>query len=390
MIFMQMKTFKKKALFMALLLGSMALTACGGGRSSASSKKSESTPASQSASASNSDESSANASEESSSSSKKRRSSSKTEDEIANLPEYEVKIDNGVDAPVVKNIKQGQPIEKPADPQAPAGKTFYGWKNKENGNQIWNFDDEWLNAVYGKVTLEPLFIDSSLVESRVEAELAPVITEANDGDGMDGATYSGGQKGRGLIYKAYESDFNIEPMYISERNDDEGIMQARYATSQELADPANASKVYGAFVHFLYVKGSKLTYKVNSSAAVENAVIFMKIASEYGHDDDPNDVNSSFTHEMFPIKVNGTAINYGTVTVHGIVLKEMMPFQDYLLSTTVSLNAGENTIEMEVDNDTLIFGTAGSTAPMIDCLKIYAPSALTVTNAKIANLDKDL
>ena len=93
---------------------------------------------------------------------------------------------------------------------------------------------------------------------------------------------------------------------------------------------------------------------------------------------------------MFPIRVNGTPLQYGTATVHGIVLKEMMPFQDYLLSTTVSLNAGSNTIEMEVDNDVLIFGTAGSTAPMIDCLKIYAPSAITCTNAKMANLNKPL
>lgn len=389
-----MKNIKKKAWFMTLLLGSLALAACGGSRSSASSKKSESesvAPASEStAPASESGSESQTASEESSSSSKKRRSSSATEDELANLPSFNVKIDpkDGSD-PVVKSIKQTQPIEKPADPEAPAGKTFYGWKNVKNGGQIWNFDDEWLNAVYADVELEPLFIDSSLVESRVEAELAPIITEADDGAGLDGATYSGGNKGRGLIYKVYDGEFNIEPMYYNDPADDDDEdfeTIARFATE---SDPADS--VYGAFAHFLYKTGIKLTYKVTCTEAIDNAIFFMKIASEYGKDDiDPNDVQSTFTDQMVPVTVNGTPLQYGTVTVHGIVLKEMMPFQDYLLSTAVSLNAGENTIEIEVANNTLIFGTLDATAPMIDCLKIYAPSAITTSNAKMDNLNKEL
>ena len=389
-----MKNIKKKAWFMTLLLGSLALAACGGGNSS--SKKSESksvAPESEStAPASESGSESQAASEESSSSSssKKRRSSSATEDELANLPSFNVKIDpkDGSD-PVVTSIKQTQPIAKPADPQAPAGKAFYGWKNVKNGGQIWNFDDEWLNAVYADVELEPLFIDSSLVESRVEAELAPIITEADDGAGLDGATYSGGNKGRGLIYKAYDGDFNIEPMYYNDPADDDDEDFESIARLATESDPADG--VYGAFAHFLYVQGIKLTYKVTCTEAIDNAIFFMKIASEYGRDDiDPVDVQSSFTDQMVPVTVNGTPLQYGTVTVHGIVLKEMMPFQDYLLSTAVSLNAGENTIEIEVANNTLIFGTAGATAPMIDCLKIYAPSAITTSNAKMANLNKAL
>lgn len=386
-----MKNIKKKAWFMTLLLGSLALAACGGGNNS--SKKSESksvAPASEStAPASESGSGSQAASEESSSSSKKRRSSSATEDELANLPSFNVKIDSkdGSD-PVVTSIKQTQPIAKPADPAAPAGKTFYGWKNVKNGGQIWNFDDEWLNAVYADVELEPLFIDSSLVQSRVEAELAPIITEANGGEGLDGATYSGGNKGRGLIYKAFDNDFNIEPMYINEPADEDDPdfeTIARYATNE---DPA-ASK-YGAFVHYLYIQGIKLTYVIECSEAIENAVMFMKIASEYGNDDDLKDVKSTFNDQMVPIKVNGTALQYGTVTVHGVVLKDIMPFQDYLVSTAVNLQQGTNTIEIEVANNDCIYGTLAATAPMIDCLKIYAPSAITTTNTKMDNLNKAL
>ena len=389
-----MKTFKKKALFIALLLGSMALTACGGGKSSASSKKSESTQPQSTASASTPEGS---AEESSSSSSRRRRSSSMNSEEIANLPSFNVKIDkkDGSD-PITKEIKQGQPIEKPADPEAPAGKTFYGWMNVKNGGQIWNFDeyyygtneDKCVNAVYADVELEPLFIDSSLVESRVEAELAPIITEANGGEGLDGATYSGGNKGRGLIYKAYDGAYNTEPMYYNDPagDDDEDFDSiARLSTS---ADPTDM--VYGAFVHYLYIEGIKLTYVVECSEAIENAVMFMKIASEYGDDSDESDIKSTFTDQMFPIKVNNTPLQYGTVTVHGIVLKKIMPFQDYLVSTAVSLQKGTNTIEIEVANHDCIFGTLAATAPMIDCLKIYAPSAITCKNAKMANLNKPL
>lgn len=399
-----MKTIKKKALFMALILGSMALAACGGRSSNSekssekpaestvsSSASSEETPAS-SESATNAPASSAEVSTEapseassSSSKSKKSRSSSESGGN-ENLPEYQVVIDakDGSD-PVTKGVKYGAGIAKPADPVAPEGKTFYGWMNTKNGGQIWDFDDEWLNAVYDDVALEPLFIDSSFTQSRIEAELAPIISEANDGDGMDGATYSGGQKGRGLIYDAYSGDFNIEPMYVYDIDYDEEMRIARLATPQD-----NPEDTFGCFVHFLYVQGSKLTWEIESSAAVENAVMFMKIASEYGQEDEYNGVNCAFNDQMVPITVNGTALQYGQVTVHGIVLKDMMPFQDYLLSTTVSLNQGKNIIELEVANDTFIFGTAGSTAPMIDCLKVYSSSEITTTNAKLANLNKDL
>ena len=178
-------------------------------------------------------------------------------------------------------------------------------------------------------------------------------------------------------------------MYYNDPADDDDEDFESIARLATESDPADG--VYGAFAHFLYVQGIKLTYKVTCTEAIDNAIFFMKIASEYGRDDiDPVDVQSTFTDQMVPVTVNGTPLQYGTVTVHGIVLKEMMPFQDYLLSTAVSLNAGENTIEIEVANNTLIFGTAGATAPMIDCLKIYAPSAITTSNAKMDNLNKAL
>lgn len=388
-----MKTFKKKALFMALLLGSMALTACGGGKSSTSSesKKSENSqsqsvaPGSDSASdeSNASADASADVSESSSSSkSKKKRSSSMSEDEIAKLPEFDVKIDakDGTD-PVTSKIKYSFPITKPADPTAPAGKKFYGWMNVENGGQIWDFEDDYLNAVTQKTTLEPLFVDANLDPQVLEAELCPEITHEDGGRGMDGNTYSGGQKGKGLIYSPIaDGDFNVDPVYFEEDDGD-----VRYATAE---DPAGEK--FGAAVHFLYVYGNKLTWKVNSSAAAENVTIFMKISAEYGHENGTADeVYCDFDDQMVKISVNGTRLEYGAVTIHRVIPKEFIPFQDYLLSTTVSLNAGENTIEYLVDNQVTLNGTIASSGPCIDCLKVYSSSQLTFTNAEWENLVAD-
>jgi len=79
-----------------------------------------------------------------------------------------------------EQIRSVNKIEKPADPTAPEGKVFYGWKNTNNGGQIWNFDDDTLGKPQEDVVLEPLFIPANINPQYLEAELAPVI-QANGG-----------------------------------------------------------------------------------------------------------------------------------------------------------------------------------------------------------------
>ena len=264
----------------------------------------------------------------------------------------------------VSYIDRKSPLTKPADPTAPAGKKFYGWLNTENGGQIWDFDNEYLNQVMADVTLKPIFVASDLEAQVLEAELCPDFTDDSWGPrGMPGQTYSGGQSGLGLVGK----DFIVDG-------------KNKYGTSGNFT--VGTSQVAG-FAHFLYCKGDTLTWEVESSAAATNVSLFMRLSAEYGLADPLTDeVTSWIDQDTFPVTVNGTKLEYGKVTLRNIIPMDFIPFQDYLVSATVSLNAGKNIIQMVVDNNITLNGTISSTAPVVDCIKLYSTSTITWPNAK--------
>ena len=259
-------------------------------------------------------------------------------------------------------------LAKPADPTAPAGKTFYGWMNVLNGGQIWNFDNEHLNKVMSDVTLKPLFVDSSLQAQVFEAEECPDFTLEDWGPkGMPGATYSGGQNGLGLIGK----DFIVDG-------------KTTYGTSGNYE--FGTGRVAG-FAHFLYCKGDTLTWELESDVAAENVTMFMRLSAEYGIGDPLTDeVTSWVDQDTFPVTVNGTKLQYGKVTLHNIIPMDFIPFQDYFVSASVSLQAGKNIIQMKVDNKVTLNGTIASSAPVVDCIKLYSPSTITWPGAMPSNI----
>lgn len=265
-------------------------------------------------------------------------------------------------------IDWSEPLTKPQDPTAPAGQKFYGWMNIENGGQIWNFDNEQLNKVMDNVTLKPLFVKDGVEPQVFEAEECPDFTYEDWGPkGMPGATYSGGQNGLGLVGK----DFIING-------------ETSYGTSGHYT--VGTSEVAG-FAHFLYCKGDTLTWELQSDVAATNVTMFMRLSAEYGIADPLTDeVTSWVDDKTFPITVNGEKLEYGKVTLHNIIPMDFIPFQDYFVSATISLNAGENIIQMKVDNTVSLNGTIASSAPVVDCIKLYSESNITWPNANQDNL----
>ena len=367
-----MKKIKNKVLFLSMMLASLALTACGGGSQS-------SQPSSKNSGGSNSQQ------------------PSSVED---NRPEYNVKIVGADGAELSnKNVKAGDKITKPADPSAPAGQKFYGWMNVKNGGQIWNFEDDTLGVVMEAVELKPLFVPATQNAQVFEAELCSDISEkiGKDGTpGMDGVTYSGGQKGLGLIGRSYfnasgtKNEYGASGLYI---RDDAGV--ARYATSADLSNPNKAESVFAGFVHYNYEKGNTLTWELESDVAATNVTIFMSVSGEYGLDEPfqafegqgESRVFEKYNQTSFPVKVNGVALEYGEQTIHNIVPKDFITFQDYFLAANVSLKAGKNTIQMIVDNKDTINGTIASTAPVVDCIKVFSSSTITWPGAKLAQMN---
>ena len=287
------------------------------------------------------------------------------------IEKYAVKYQdaNGQDVGQVTYQDWDTPLVKPADPTAPDGKQFYGWMNVLNGGQIWNFDNEHLNKVMSDVTLKPLFVPAGMNPQVFEAEECPDFTLEEWGPkGMPGATYSGGQNGLGLVGK----DFIVDG-------------ETKYGTSGNYT--VGTSQVAG-FAHFLYCKGDTLTWELESSAAAENVTMFMRLSAEYGIADPLTDEVTSWVDDTtFPITVNGTKLQYGKVTLHNIIPMDFIPFQDYFVSATVSLQAGKNTIQMKVDNKVTLNGTIASSAPVVDCIKLYSSSTLIWPGAMESNLN---
>ena len=292
----------------------------------------------------------------------------------ADWPSYSVTFDyqgNGTNE--TKTVKYKGKLTKPADPTAPAGKKFYGWMNAADGGRIWNFNRKALNAVMGDMTLVPCFIDANKKLQTFEAEYVPDIM-GEDGSGMWGATYSGGNRGKGLIKKDWDYEYSASHKVGALNADGDEYLP-------------------GAFVHFLYVEGDTLTWKLTASAADTNVTLFARFGAEYGTtaEDYGKGRKYSFSDEMFTITVNNDRMQYGQIAMRNCPPTDgdFLPFTDYMISANVNLKAGENVIQMKVNNNITIYSSAGATAPTVDAIRLVTASDLTWPEEDLSNMEID-
>ncbi len=84
----------------------------------------------------------------------------------------------------------------------------------------------------------------------------------------------------------------------------------------------------------------------------------------------------------YTIKVNDATLDYNTVEVtynaaDYTSTDGWRPFSDHVLTTSLSLQKGENKFEFISSNMNGMGGTMAATAPVIDCLKIDTTAELS-------------
>lgn len=136
----------------------------------------------------------------------------------------------------------------------------------------------------------------------------------------------------------------------------------------------NASN--NAYIGWMYLTGNTITFEIESDAAVDNAVLAVRLSAEF--------YDVTFNSTNFTVKVNGNKLEYPTkIVMTGVPPvgnNGYRPFETYVLDT-VSLKQGLNKIELIISNsdnpNPSGSGTMGATAPLIDCIYLYTNANLT-------------
>ena len=154
----------------------------------------------------------------------------------------------------------------------------------------------------------------------------------------------------------------------------------------------------GFFVRELYYNGATLDFEIESTKAVSDAVLYLRVSSEsyrFMTTKMKGEVEYNYlSAEEFKICVNAefddnyvpsSWLNYPGLYMPMANLEEKedlspdkTPFEDCLISTTVSLDKGANIITLLVDNFNDHGGTFHAEAPIIDCMYIYSDAELSM------------
>ena len=89
--------------------------------------------------------------------------------------------------------------------------------------------------------------------------------------------------------------------------------------------------------------------------------------------------NTTINGSDFKVSVNGKSFSY-SIDFTGVPSTgsgSRKPFETYIIATNVSLNAGDNTIELLVNNNKDYGFTVNANAPMVDAVYIYSKTEVT-------------
>lgn len=325
--------------------------------------------------------------------------------------EYTVTFDYNYDgAPAAAEVKveSGKAVSAPEEPER-EGYRFAGWYTEAEGGESYSF-----GAVTGNITLYAHWADENSVTLTMKWNLEGQpenfqVQSYQKGDmtprelpspTLAGYRFMGWYTDEELT-TAYTIGFINADMvvyakwlkeYIFEAENTEienisgtGYSNARggkeliFASDDGTGPDMQASGGY--YIAGLYTQGNELVFEINAEAAVTDAVLVLRLAAEFRNITMSPDPTAA---DYYTVSVNGTPVQYAPITMQGtdvtVIDGGQYPFEDYTLTTSLSLQAGENVIRLTTSNSNAYHvGTMRANAPMVDCMKIYTSTVLTWT-----------
>lgn len=303
--------------------------------------------------------------------------------------EFNYNYDGSPNATTIK-IQEGQKISKPEDPTR-AGYQFIGWTTDASGESIYSFGSN----VTSSFTLYAQWLEEG-------ATFYTVVLHYNDGVTENSvikvkensrAPQPSTPERSNYIFSYWCSDETLQTKFIfstkitsnlnlyarwmalkvfeAENTDISDILGQGFSGTATGSDMILSAKDAsgGKFVTYLYKKGITLEFGIVSDKEVQDANLYLRLSAEV------KDI--TITCENYLVEVNDEPISYNDIVLNNVPVSTsgtIKPFEDYLISMSVHLVSGANTIKLITNNSDAMDGTMYATAPMVDCLKIASTS----------------
>ena len=236
-----------------------------------------------------------------------------------------------------------------------------------NCSAIWQVD---IVPAYGHQLSEPILQEPTCTTAGYYYRICTICNkykEYSDYIPASGHTFVNGTCTKCGISATSKYIFEAEDTNLSNLYGN-GLSGTAYGTNLICKDNENYGASGGYYIGYGYTPGFTLTFEFNSDRAVDDATLFLRIASAVG------EIN--LTDEEYIIEVNGRALSYGGIW-YPADEGDQISFGDYVAVTGVSLMEGNNTIRLIVNNEIYCGGSSLATTPLVDCIKIETSATLS-------------
>lgn len=174
------------------------------------------------------------------------------------------------------------------------------------------------------------------------------------------------------------STYTIEAEYVDLENvTGSGLSSDQSGVEMIYGDGTDAQKALGwsggYYVGYTYTAECEIEFIFNSDKETTGTVV-IRLGSEIG--------DIMLTPSALALTLNGSALNYGSLSVQNSPSMAEMKFKDYTVGVNAKILKGENKLVFSVKSNKLRGSQTGG--PTVDCVKITTDANITY-DAKTGN-----